>query len=155
MVNEPKKRSITGKLVANVLTEREDDFTCNVTYVANRSIKDLCRIRAAKGSKYTAAEYESMCNDLEETAKEEMYSGSTVEFGFMNNSLGVDGPFIGPGATFDPAKEENLPTITAVTDVVTAKVNSQLTPLVKPSLKRRSEERRVGKECRSRWSPYH
>ena len=50
-----------------------------------------------------------MCNDLEETAKEEMYSGSTVEFGFMNNSLGVDGPFIGPGATFDPAKEENLP----------------------------------------------
>ena len=127
MVNEPKKRSITGKLVANVLTEREDDFTCNVTYVANRSIKDLCRIRAAKGSKYTAAEYESMCNDLEETAKEEMYSGSTVEFGFMNNYLGVDGPFIGPGATFDPAKEENLPTITAVTDVVTAKVNSQLT----------------------------
>ena len=136
MVNEPKKRSITGKLVANVLTEREDDFTYNVTYVANRSIKDLCRIRAAKGSKYTAAEYESMCNDLEETAKEEMYSGSTVELGFMNNSLGVDGPFIGPGATFDPAKEENLPTITAVTDVVTAKVNSQLTPLVKPSLKR-------------------
>ena len=113
MVNEPKKRSITGKLVANVLTEREDDFTYNVTYVANRSIKDLCRIRAAKGSKYTAAEYESMCN-----------------------ALGVDGPFIGPGATFDPAKEENLPTITAVTDVVTAKVNSQLTPLVKPSLKR-------------------
>ena len=136
MVNGPKKRSITGKLVANVLTEREDDFTCNVTYVANHSIKDLCRIRAAKGSKYTAAEYESMCNDLEETAKEEMYSGSTVELGFMNNSLGVDGPFIGPGATFDPAKEENLPTITAVTDVVTAKVNSQLTSLVKPSLKR-------------------
>ena len=31
MANEPKKRSITGKLVANVLTEREDDFTCNVT----------------------------------------------------------------------------------------------------------------------------
>ena len=136
MVNEPKKRSITGKLVANVLTEDEDDFTYNVTYVANRSIKDLCRIRAAKGSKYTAAEYESMYNDLEETAKEEMYSGSTVELGFMNNSLGVDGPFIGPGATFDPAKEENLPTITAVTDVVTAKVNSQLTSLVKPSLKR-------------------
>src|SRR2546430_7283609 len=24
-----------------------------------------------------------------------------------------------------------------------------------PSLKKRSEERRVGKECRSRWSPYH
>ena len=25
----------------------------------------------------------------------------------------------------------------------------------KGSLFRRSEERRVGKECRSRWSPYH
>ena len=25
----------------------------------------------------------------------------------------------------------------------------------KVSLHRRSEERRVGKECRSRWSPYH
>ena len=128
MVNEPKKRSITGKLVANVLTEREDDFTYNVTYVANRSIKDLCRIRAAKGSKYTAAEYESMCNDLEETAKEEMYSGSTVELGFMNNSLGVDGPFIGPGATFDPAKEENLPTITAVTKTVLKEVRRNRFP---------------------------
>ena len=27
--------------------------------------------------------------------------------------------------------------------------------LVKKSGKNRSEERRVGKECRSRWSPYH
>src|SRR3712207_4080618 len=27
--------------------------------------------------------------------------------------------------------------------------------LGKPMRKRRSEERRVGKECRSRWSPYH
>ena len=25
----------------------------------------------------------------------------------------------------------------------------------KPSVTKRSEERRVGKECRSRWSPYH
>src|SRR3712207_3227558 len=28
-------------------------------------------------------------------------------------------------------------------------------PAVKAALKDRSEERRVGKECRSRWSPYH
>src|SRR4030066_1940112 len=27
--------------------------------------------------------------------------------------------------------------------------------VVRPELKPRSEERRVGKECRSRWSPYH
>ena len=26
---------------------------------------------------------------------------------------------------------------------------------IKKVLKERSEERRVGKECRSRWSPYH
>src|SRR5256885_3926460 len=30
-----------------------------------------------------------------------------------------------------------------------------LHPPGKPDDKRRSEERRVGKECRSRWSPYH
>ena len=29
------------------------------------------------------------------------------------------------------------------------------TPLAEKIKKRRSEERRVGKECRSRWSPYH
>ena len=27
--------------------------------------------------------------------------------------------------------------------------------IVKPNMLTRSEERRVGKECRSRWSPYH
>ena len=28
-------------------------------------------------------------------------------------------------------------------------------PMVKEMIQDRSEERRVGKECRSRWSPYH
>mgnify|MGYP000484369530 CR=1 FL=1 len=28
-LNEPKMRSITGKLVANKLTERDDDFSFN------------------------------------------------------------------------------------------------------------------------------
>src|SRR5258708_32207600 len=28
-------------------------------------------------------------------------------------------------------------------------------PIVQPTPQDRSEERRVGKECRSRWSPYH
>ena len=32
-------------------------------------------------------------------------------------------------------------------------VNVLLDPRARPAL--RSEERRVGKECRSRWSPYH
>ena len=30
-----------------------------------------------------------------------------------------------------------------------------LPALLKSALTERSEERRVGKECRSRWSPYH
>ena len=44
-LNEPKMRSITGKLVANKLTERDDDFSFNVTYQANHSVKDLCKQR--------------------------------------------------------------------------------------------------------------
>src|SRR2546428_1197424 len=46
---------------------------------------------------------------------------------------------------------------TATFDVTTidpASVRLQGVPAVRSSLER-SEERRVGKECRSRWSPYH
>ena len=32
---------------------------------------------------------------------------------------------------------------------------AQLADLAEKYMKKRSEERRVGKECRSRWSPYH
>ena len=32
---------------------------------------------------------------------------------------------------------------------------SDFTPQYEPTEDDRSEERRVGKECRSRWSPYH
>lgn len=153
--NEPKKRSIVATLVANMLTEREDDFTANVTYVANRSIEDLCNIAASGKSKFTASELLAAHNDLKATAKDELYSGSTVEFGLTNNSLGVDGSFIGPKAQFDPAKNsvtlrstpikevktdlksisvivgevvEGLPTITKVTDVFSGEVNGKITP---------------------------
>ena len=34
-------------------------------------------------------------------------------------------------------------------------VKVRLVPETKPDSPFRSEERRVGKECRSRWSPYH
>ena len=34
-------------------------------------------------------------------------------------------------------------------------VARQLSALMSQQLSTRSEERRVGKECRSRWSPYH
>ena len=32
---------------------------------------------------------------------------------------------------------------------------AELAPAIQAAAQRRSEERRVGKECRSRWSPYH
>src|SRR5687767_6320797 len=41
-----------------------------------------------------------------------------------------------------------------VSEIPTSRLYSSLTQLV-PALNVRSEERRVGKECRSRWSPYH
>lgn len=151
---EPKMRSITGKLTPNKLTEREDDSTCNVIYQANRNIKDLCQL-AAVNSKFTSSELESAYNDLKAQAKIELFNASTVEFGFTTNSLGVDGPFIGPDAQFDPAKNnvllrsvplvelkkdlknitviisgtsEGLPVITVVTDVTTGSENKLITP---------------------------
>ena len=36
-----------------------------------------------------------------------------------------------------------------IVEITTAEQNKE------KRMKRRSEERRVGKECRSRWSPYH
>src|SRR3712207_2386428 len=50
--------------------------------------------------------------------------------------------------------------LTRLGDVYSPVVNlaSRLTSLARPGtvlVDRRSEERRVGKECRSRWSPYH
>lgn len=151
---EPKMRSITGRLTPNKLTEREDDFTFNVTYQASRSIKDLCQL-AAINSKFSASELESAYNDLKAQAKIELFNASTVEFGFTINSLGVDGQFIGPDAKFDPTinnitlrsvplvelkkdlknitvivtgTSEGLPVITKVTDVTTGSENKKITP---------------------------
>ena len=147
--------SITGTLTPLMLTERDDDYAFNVTYLAKRSIKDICRLAANKNGKYTAAEYESMYTDLFETAKEEVYSSSTVEFGFTHNSIGVDGPLIGTKPEFDPAvnsvtlrtavrseiKEDlkkigvivgeiatSLPTIKQIQDITSGTTNNKLTP---------------------------
>lgn len=151
---EPKMRSITGRLTPNKLTEREDDFTFNAIYLANRTIKDLCKL-AAVNSKFSASELESAYNDLKEQAKVELYNASTVEFGFATNSLSADGSFIGPDAQFSRTKNkvvlrcvplsefkkdldnitviiagtsEGLPVITVVTDVATGSVNNEITP---------------------------
>ena len=103
---------------------------------------------------FSASELESANNAIKEQAKTELYNASTVEFGFVTNSLGIDGPFIGPDTKFDPAKNsvtlrctpktelkkelknitvivsgtsEGLPVITKVTDVTTGSENNQIT----------------------------
>src|SRR2546425_5607030 len=48
--------------------------------------------------------------------------------------------------------------VTVETPRAKIKVRALVTERIKPFMindKKRSEERRVGKECRSRWSPYH
>ena len=40
-------------------------------------------------------------------------------------------------------------------DALPAAMNEVLAPYLTLGSEERSEERRVGKECRSRWSPYH
>ena len=37
----------------------------------------------------------------------------------------------------------------------TVEINAKLREIERSVVPQRSEERRVGKECRSRWSPYH
>lgn len=153
---EPKKRSITGKLVENKLTARTDDFTLNVTYVQSRSIGDLCKMTSHRfGAKYSASEIEGIYSELKVVAEDELFSGSIVEFGFTINSLGVEGAFFGPKAQFDPMRnrvvlrssptaeirsklkeisvlvshvDEGLPTIISITDVASGTMNTKLTP---------------------------
>ena len=45
--------------------------------------------------------------------------------------------------------------LSALLSVLVAGSTSAIAWLLDTAIKKRSEERRVGKECRSRWSPYH
>ena len=97
MATDPKLRSITGRLVHNKLTAREDDYTFNTQYVGTRSIDDICKLAQPKmGEKYSASEMHTLYDVLLATAKTELLGGATVEFGFTNNSVGVKGSFVGP-----------------------------------------------------------
>ena len=66
------------------------------------------------------------------------------------------------GPVLDPDKEESTMEalgmietrgLVALIEASDAMVKAARVKLV--GVKQRSEERRVGKECRSRWSPYH
>src|SRR3712207_8898836 len=53
------------------------------------------------------------------------------------------------------AATDGTPSARAIAAQAAAAVAKLFFSMVHPSLGARSEERRVGKECRSRWSPYH
>ena len=57
------------------------------------------------------------------------------------------------------ALNESMPTNQVITlkslEAFTKAADGKATKIIIPSEIQRSEERRVGKECRSRWSPYH
>ena len=55
------------------------------------------------------------------------------------------------GILLDPRTKLIL--LLTITTLMFSTSNEGIMNIVKPCL--RSEERRVGKECRSRWSPYH
>src|SRR5256886_17157780 len=59
-----------------------------------------------------------------------------------------------PDATHDAAAAERFHDVAAAYAVLSDRGMRREYDRVRAEL-RRSEERRVGKECRSRWSPYH
>src|SRR3989449_2988427 len=61
---------------------------------------------------------------------------------YLRRTVGVD--HVGLGSDFD-----------GITEVPVGLEDVSTFPDLIAELLRRSEERRVGKECRSRWSPYH
>ena len=72
----------------------------------------------------------------------------------------LEGEMDGIGAASAIRSRFDIPIVylTAYADKKTlerAKITEPFGYIIKPFEDRRSEERRVGKECRSRWSPYH
>ena len=59
-------------------------------------------------------------------------------------------------AVLDRITEDYYGTPTPINQMATVSVSEATNLLIQPwDRSTRSEERRVGKECRSRWSPYH
>src|SRR3712207_9087598 len=72
---------------------------------------------------------------------------------FKTGSVSINGS---PDASADPTAGISIPTIAASSDATVSFVADVTAAPSGGALKYvRSEERRVGKECRSRWSPYH
>src|SRR5882672_12862063 len=80
------------------------------------------------------------------------------KFGFADGSETAE--VGGGGGTFDEAENLFELEIEDVAGIVESICFGKVTPQLDenspdPAEDARSEERRVGKECRSRWSPYH
>lgn len=71
---ELKMCNITEKLIPNKLIEREDDFTLNVIYLANRKVKCLCMFFAKSNGKFIPSELGSAYKGIETQALTELYS---------------------------------------------------------------------------------
>ena len=68
-----------------------------------------------------------------------------------------DQEFKGEFEIVPEAGKKRLINIVSIDDYLTSVISSEMSANGFPELLKahRSEERRVGKECRSRWSPYH
>src|SRR2546425_12363681 len=67
----------------------------------------------------------------------------------------LEGARIDQGASVPPCVECDPPPEVGLSQLFPEVVEEQGALDVRDRPQRRSEERRVGKECRSRWSPYH
>ena len=80
----------------------------------------------------------------------DVYDGNNSTWEIPNGVLPATNPAV--AATYQPLFEELLGKVEELADT---KLRKGITPPAMISAPGRSEERRVGKECRSRWSPYH
>ena len=62
---------------------------------------------------------------------------------------------LGNSFTFTNHMPQMLANLTGAEVVHHTRGGARLSEQLNPNTRLRSEERRVGKECRSRWSPYH
>ena len=65
------------------------------------------------------------------------------------------GPYFIDWNQFRPQFETEATRVVGAPVRVGGELDARLLPTPSLRLRSRSEERRVGKECRSRWSPYH
>src|SRR2546422_11684392 len=91
---------------------------------------------------------------LEEKIRTRRARVGIIGLGYVGLPLAVEFAKAGFTVTGMDLSESKTARINAGDSYVGELSNATLKPLVDAG-KLRSEERRVGKECRSRWSPYH